>query len=244
MDLLIANLAERPDLGAMFAEFPDAWPEFMFHDTVSDLLFDRLLRDHPESQLIAVDPANPANPVARACAVPYRQAGALPARGYDHVILRGTADHGSPRGTVAAALEITVRPDMRGRGLSGRLLRALRTHLADLGYHELVAPVRPTGKHEHPHLPMARYIERLRPDGLPSDPWLRTHARCGATLAGVAATSMIVTAALDDWRAWTGLPFDTDGPVIVPSALVPVYCDLGQQVATYVEPNVWMRHRL
>ena len=254
MDLLITSLAERPDLVAVFDEFPNSWPEFMYHDIVSDVLFDQLLRAHPESNIIAIDPAQPSPPLARACAVPYSWPGdpddGLPSAGYDHVILSGTADQAAKpvqepaRGRLAAALEITVRPDRQGHGLSVVMLDALRRTLAVLGYTSLVAPVRPNRKHEYPNEPMDQYLRRLRPDGLPTDPWLRTHIRAGATLAGIAHTSMAVTAPLDDWRRWTGLPFDSDGPVIVPLALAPVRCDLTQGIATYVEPNVWVHHRL
>ena len=250
MDLLITSLAERPDLAAVFDEFPNSWPEFMYHDIVSEVLFDQLLSAHPESNIIAINPAHPSQPLARACAVPYSWPGdpadGLPAGGYDHVILHGSADQAANRlrGQVAAALEITVRPDRRGHGLSGVMLDALRRTLGKLGYTSLVAPVRPNRKHEYPTEPMAQYLRRIRPDGLPTDPWLRTHIRAGATFAGIAHTSMTVTAALDDWRRWTGLRFDSDGPVIVPLALSPVRCDLAAEIATYVEPNVWVHHRL
>ena len=42
----------------------------------------------------------------------------------------------------------------------------------------------------------------------------------------------------------TGLPFDVTGPVVVPGALVPVHCDVDQDHAVYVEPNVWVHHRI
>ncbi len=42
----------------------------------------------------------------------------------------------------------------------------------------------------------------------------------------------------------TGLPFDRSGPVIVPKALTPVHCDVEHDYAVYVEPNVWVRHKI
>jgi hypothetical protein len=91
---------------------------------------------------------------------------------------------------------------------------------------------------------MAEYVHRTREDGLPVDPWLRTHVRAGGAVAAVAPCSMTVTGTLAQWRAWTGLPFDTAGPVLVPKALVPVDCHLERGYASYVEPNVWVRHPL
>jgi GNAT superfamily N-acetyltransferase len=247
MELLIASLADRPDLAGVFDDFPDSWPEFMYHDNVSAALFQRLIEAHPATNIIAVDPVDPLRPVGRACAFPFTaELGALPGNGYDQVILSGAADliTGRARGPVAAAIEVTVAPRARGLGVSGRMLAALRTVLAGLGYQSLVVPVRPNRKHEHPYEPMPDYLRRVRPDGLPEDPWLRTHIRAGATIAGIAPTSMTVAAPLDEWRAWTGLPFDTDGDTIVPLALAPVRCDLARDIATYVEPNVWVHHPL
>ncbi|WP_218007070.1 hypothetical protein [Microtetraspora fusca] len=53
-----------------------------------------------------------------------------------------------------------------------------------------------------------------------------------------------MTDSLAQWRHWTGQPFDTDGPVVVPGALVPVHCSLAHDHAAYVEPNVWVHHPL
>ena len=250
MELSISSLAERGDLAAVFDEFPDSWPEFMYHDAISDQLFDLLVAAHPTSNLIAVDPADTARPIARACAFPFSWPGhpdaGLPPGGYDHVLLSGAADlvAGRSRGRIAAALEVTVRPDQRGLGRSGQMLAALRRTLTELGYDSLVVPVRPSEKHRYPDESMSTYLDRVRPDGLPADPWLRTHVRVGATIAGIAETSMTIAAPLPQWRRWTGLPFDVDGPVAVPLGLVPVHCDLARGIGTYVEPNVWVHHRL
>jgi len=91
---------------------------------------------------------------------------------------------------------------------------------------------------------MAEYAFLARDDGLPVDPWLRVHVRAGGEIVAVAPCSMTITGTLDQWRAWTGLPFDETGPVVVPYALTPVLCDVAHDHAAYIEPNVWVRHRL
>ena len=78
---------------------------------------------------------------------------------------------------------------------------------------------------------------------LPIDPWLRVHVRAGGRIDKVAPRSMVVPGTLEEWREWTGLPFDQTGPVAVPRALSPVHCDVEHGVAAYVEPNVWVVHR-
>ena len=42
----------------------------------------------------------------------------------------------------------------------------------------------------------------------------------------------------------TGLGFTESGPAIVPGALSPVHVSLEQDHAVYVEPNLWVHHRL
>jgi hypothetical protein len=55
---------------------------------------------------------------------------------------------------------------------------------------------------------------------------------------------MTVTGTLAQWREWTGLAFDAPGEVLVPGALLPLHCEPGHDFAVYVEPNVWVHHRL
>jgi hypothetical protein len=112
------------------------------------------------------------------------------------------------------------------------------------GHTSLVAPVRPNGKDADPATPMEEYARRVRVDGLPTDPWLRVHARLGATIVKVCPASMAIAGSLKQWREWTGLPFDQDGMITVPGALAPVHVSIAHDRAVYVEPNVWMRHDL
>ncbi|WP_067182374.1 acetyltransferase-like protein [Microtetraspora niveoalba] len=246
MDTIVTTLAERPELCAGLREMADDWPLFVLNDPVGWSHFGRLADTFPEFTFVATEGGEV---VARAYSVPFRLdapgRGELPAGGWDQVLMWAFSDHrrGVPPDTVSA-LEITVRPDLRGKGLSGTMLAAMRANTRSLGFASLVAPVRPNGKHREPATPMAEYARRTREDGLPVDPWLRTHARAGGVIVSVAPVSMAVAGSLDQWREWTGLPFDTDGWVEVPGALVPVHCVPEHGYATYAEPNVWVRHDL
>lgn len=91
---------------------------------------------------------------------------------------------------------------------------------------------------------MTHYAARQREDGLPWDPWLRTHIRAGGRVVGVCPASMTIGGCLGQWRTWTGLPFDSDGDVDVPGALTPVRVSQNHDHAVYVEPNVWIHHAL
>ena len=143
-----------------------------------------------------------------------------PRAGWDWVI-RAAHETRSAGATpnLVSALEITIQPDRRGAGLSATLLAAMCRNVARLGYTDLVAPVRPNAK-DDPAEPLAAYALRARDDGLPVDPWLRVHVRAGGRVLNLAPTSMTIPGTLAQWRAWTGLPFDTSGPVDVPGALV------------------------
>ena len=245
MDVTISTIAERPELIDGLWAMSDSWPEFMLHDPIGWSHFGRLPRTFADFTLIATDERGEV--AARAHSIPFRRAdnGTLPPNGWDQVLMQGFSDHlhGREPDTVSA-LDITIRSDLQGHGLSGILLGGLRNNAAERGFRELVAPVRPSAKHREPSTAMAEYAYRTREDGLPVDPWMRTHARAGAVVDSVAPTSMVITGSLEQWRAWTGLPFDTDGWVEVPGALVPVRCAARHDYAVYVEPNVWMRHKL
>ncbi len=141
-------------------------------------------------------------------------------------------------------MEITVPTDHQGTGLSGKMLAAMRNNAARLGFEHLVAPVRPNGKHLVPDVPIEEYAALVREDGLPQDPWLRVHVRAGGRIVGTSKRAMVIPGTLDEWRSWTGLPFDVSGPVVVPGALAPVQCSVEHDYAVYVEPGVWVHHRL
>lgn len=248
MDLEITTLAERPELQGAMWQMLDTWDEFVTNDPIGWAYIGRIVGELPEYVLVATDPEGKV--VARAFSVPLAMdvdgRRELPAGGWDQVMLWAFSDlrHGRRPDTVSA-IEITVATGRQGRGISGRMLAAMRDNARRLGFDEVIAPVRPSAKKDEPQTLIDEYAYRTRAsDGLPHDPWLRVHVRAGGVLEKVAHTSMTVTGSLDQWRRWTGLPFDTTGRVEVPGALVPVHCEAERGYAVYVEPNVWVRHRL
>lgn len=240
MDLRICVLADRPDLLDAGYDFDSPWPEFMRHDPVGNLYYN-LTEKFADCILVAEDEAGTV--VAQAYSAPFKSFGMdLFDDGWDGAIRRAvrTKLSGDTPDAISA-IEISVRPDLQGKGLSKVMLEAMRANAARLGFDELVAPVRPNGKAD-PSVPMSDYAFRVRDDGLPVDPWLRVHVRAGGRIERVAPRSMVIPGTLAEWREWTGLPFDTPGPVHVPKALAPVLVDLEHDHAVYVEPNVWVRH--
>ena len=243
--ITITTCAERPELIGRLDGLDSLWPPFMTHDPLGEALLGRVPHEFPQYCVVAT---HEGRVVARGLSVPF-DAGSpdreeTPARGWDGVLVWSFQDRHEGRSpTVASALEITVDRGHLGRGLSHRMLAALRDAAGRQGHGTLLAPVRPTEKHLRPRMPMDAYVRERRGDGLPADPWLRVHVRAGGVVEKIAPASMTIGGSLADWRRWTGLPFDRDGEVEVPGALVPVHCDTARDHAVYVEPNVWVRHR-
>lgn len=248
MDILTATVGQRPDLARLLHDFDD-WPPFMLQDPVASLYYDDPVEAYPEFVIVAVDRDQPDRLVAKGYSVPFTwdedPTESLPEDGWDAVILLAALDRfAGRRGNLVSALEISVRSDLQGTGLSGVMLAAMRDNAAWLGFAHLVAPVRPNGKHLHPDMSIRDYAALLRDDGLPADPWLRVHVRAGGTIVGVSPRAMTMAGTTAQWREWTGLPFDTTGAVTVPGALIPVQCDVAQDYAVYCEPCIWVHHRL
>ncbi|WHM36809.1 N-acetyltransferase [Streptomyces sp. BPTC-684] len=246
-DLTITTLADRPELIERVYDIENTWPAFIDGDTVANALLHRVAADFPEFCVMATD--QDGTPVARGLSIPFRfgvpQREELPDGGWDRVLTWAYNDKKAGlQVNTASALEIMIAPDRLGSGLSYRMLTAMREAVVKQGMETLVAPVRPNEKHLAPLSPMHEYIKLTRPDALPQDAWLRVHVRAGATIEKVAPASMVVAGSLAQWRTWTGLPFDKDGDVVVPGALVPVNCSVTHDRAVYVEPNVWVRHNL
>ncbi|MEU7555800.1 N-acetyltransferase [Streptomyces sp. NPDC044571] len=246
-DPRITTLAERPELVDRLWDMQDSWPEFSRHDPVGWLLYPRMVTELAPYVLVATDGDEV---IGRGFSVPFAQHtkgrdGVLPPRGWDQVLLWAFSDlrRGIAPDTVSA-IEISIAAGRQGEVLSGRMLSVMRENARARGFTEVVAPVRPSGKPAEPDTPIREYAYRTREDGLPYDPWLRVHVRAGGVIDSIAPFSMTITGTLPEWRAWTGLPFDTPGPVRAPGALTPVRCEPEQGYAVYVEPNVWVRHRL
>jgi GNAT superfamily N-acetyltransferase len=252
--LIVATFAQRPDLlkKVFGPEIQSAVPEFMRHDPVGALYYgEEQLDCYREFGLVAIDPAQPDQPVARAFSVPFafrdgtRGREELPDGGWDEVIRWADEDRRAGRPvTTVSALEIMVAPRLQRQGTSRLMLTALRANARRLGFADLHAPLRPTDKHREPVTPFADYVARQREDGLPHDSWVRTHIRAGARIIKIAPYSMVIAGRIAEWSRWTGMAFTLSGPAIVPGALSPIHVSLEQDHAVYAEPNLWVHHRL
>ena len=250
----VSTLRERPELRAqIFAdEFQAGWPEFAQHDPTACLYYgsDGLDR-YADFVLAAVDRDEPDRAIARGCSVPFAfrdgTAGRneLPDGGWDEVIRWADADwRAGRRATVVSALEILILPEYRGRGISQLMLQEMIANTWMRGFGDLYAPLRPSEKAREPHVPFADFIARRRPDGLPQDAWLRTHVRAGARIVKIAPHSMVIAGTVTEWSQWTGMRFERSGDYPIAEALSPLHVSCEQDHAVYVEPNLWVHHRV
>jgi GNAT superfamily N-acetyltransferase len=249
MGLEIFTLWERPDLRPLIfgSDLDLVWPEFMRHDPVAHLYFAPTMLDWFRDYAFVGIAGGKV--VARAFSVPFAfnidGRTELPDGGWDEVIRWAHDDWMTDRyPTALSALEISLLPEARGGGNSMAFLDAMKRRARARGLTEMFAPVRPIRKHLHPSMPMREYLDRVDADGLPVDPWLRTHVRAGATIAKIAPHSMTITGTIKDWSRWTGMSFDRTGEVTIPGGLVPLVVSLEHDYAVYVEPNVWVRYAL
>ena len=241
MSLRFFTSDERPELRALKDPLLAAWPRFMLEDEVSNRCWDLLYERYGAFQHFLVSEDDEL--VAEVNSVPVElDVDALPKRGWDEALERGTTGTGTP--TVVSAIQVLIAPGRQGQGLSRLCLERMRESTGAHGFEHLVAPVRPSWKDRYPLVPIDRYIRWTRRDGQLLDPWLRVHAALGAELVGPCRESMTITGSVADWEEWTGLLFPDGGDYVVRGALEPVHVDREADLGTYVEPNVWMHHRL
>jgi hypothetical protein len=127
-DLTISTFVQRPDLlSKVFGpEIQSAVPEFMRHDPTAGFYYrNKALEFFREFGLVAVDPAEPERPVARAFSVPFALRDGtegreeLPGGGWDTVICWADSDRRVERHqTAVSALEIMVAPRLQRHGIS------------------------------------------------------------------------------------------------------------------------------
>jgi hypothetical protein len=146
MDLDIAPVGDRLEL---YAELDGGWPEFMTKDPAGAFYYRYSDRFWPEFALLAVD-RDTGRAVSRAHSVPLAYDGditeGLPEGGWDWMCRTALHDRlGGVEPTMVSALKINIRSDLRGSGLSGLMLTAMRDNAARHGFIDLVAPVRLSG---------------------------------------------------------------------------------------------------
>jgi hypothetical protein len=241
----IVSSSERPDLSERASEATaDVWPEYNRHGDVLNEYWGELDEVFPDFQFVLYD-EEVDEVVAQAHSIPCGWDGTVAGlpQGIDGMIedaFRG-AGAGEPANALSAGA-IEIPPARQAKGLSRLMLEHMQKLAADHGLGALIAPVRPSWKERYPLAPIERYVYWTREDGLPFDPWIRTHVRLGGAILRPEPRSLRITGTVADWEAWVGLAFPESGEYVFPRGLATVAIDRDADVGGYWEPNVWMRH--
>jgi hypothetical protein len=145
---------------------------------------------------------------------------------------------------IASGLSVTVAPAWRGQHVSRVALEAMADLTRRHHLRRLIVPVRPVWKARYPITPMAEFARWRNEEGLPLDPWLRTHARLGAQIVAICDRSMTYGGSVAQWEEWGGLPLPASGDYVLPGLLSLLHIDRDTDLGVSIEPNVWMEHRL
>jgi GNAT superfamily N-acetyltransferase len=222
--------------------FREGWPEFIFHDAEVRRWWERRMKYFADWEFYLVSEDRL---IAGCWGVPIAWDGTvaeLPG-GFTDTLARSVTGYETdvvPNTFVLMAAAVVA--DQQGRGQAGQLITAIRDLAVSRGLPRVIAPLRPTLKVRYPLTPIETFMTWTRPDGLPLDPWLRTHVRLGATLLAPAPASQTVTGTVAEWESWTGMLFPTSGTYTIPDGLTTLEIDRSADTGTYVEPNIWLRH--
>ncbi|GAA0502213.1 hypothetical protein Ade02nite_37640 [Paractinoplanes deccanensis] len=240
----IVTRADHPELqDEAAAVFRERWPEFIFHDEVPKKYLGRVEEHFGHFDVMAL--GDDGAVLAGGWGVPLAWDGTvadLPS-GYDDALVRAVEGHEAGReATTLSFMAAAVGAAHDKRGLATAVLGELTRRAYGKGLSHVIAPLRPTGKHRYPTVPMAEYATWTRADGLSIDPWIRTHQRMGARVLGPAPSSMVIEGTVAEWESWTGMVFPVTDDYVVPDALNTVHIDVERDRGVYVEENLWVRH--
>jgi GNAT superfamily N-acetyltransferase len=244
MSVSIVTAAERPDLAERAdVETAAAMPEFMKHGDTTSKWWESLYERHADLQFVLYDEETD-EVLGEGNTVHCFWDGTVPGLpgGVDDVLEKAFTRKFEPN--TLCALYVSVIGAFQGRGLSRAALRAMGGFAVERGLGALIVPARPTWKSRYPLTPMDRYAFWTRADGLPFDPWIRTHVRLGADLLAVASESVRITGTVAEWEEWTGMLFPESADYVIPRGQVPLKVDREADAGLYVEPDVWLRHPL
>lgn len=224
-----------------------SWPEFMMHDPIADEHWHELFDRFEEYQFALWDEESD-RMAAMGNSLPFhweQSLEELPEQGWDWVFLKAIEDHKkNVTPNIQSAIQIAIHPEYQNQGLSSQLVKAMGDIGRSYGFKQLVAPVRPNQKSKYPLISIDDYIGWKTDEGLPFDAWLRVHVRVGGQIIKPCHEAMTIRGTLPEWEKWTGMKFPQSGEYIIPGALNPVKISLEANEGVYVEPNVWMVHRL
>lgn len=244
MTYSICSFAQKPEYRDEIDRLTrEVWPAYLLYGGQRhwQVLFDVF----PEFQLLLCDPEGRLLAVGHTVPLPWDGTLSDLPSSMDDILAR--ARHGrqiQEASSTLCAVAAMVEPERRGLNLSTVVISQMKVLARQYGCRTLIAPVRPTWKSRYPLTPMHRYVNWLRKDGTPLDPWIRVHWRLGARPLGLTSTRLTVEAKVEQWETWTGMVFPESGSYVIEGALQPLEIEREKNVGKYSDPNYWMEHPL
>src|SRR5207237_9816125 len=124
-------------------------------------------------------------------------------------------------------------------GLTRSMTEGIGPTAREHGLGERAAPLRPSWKERYPLAPIERYARWTREDGLPFDPWIRTHVRVGGEILKPEPQSMRISGTVVEWEEWTEMAFPESGEYVFPHGLSPLSGDRESALGRYFELTLW-----
>jgi hypothetical protein len=238
---------QNVDIGLWEELIVATWPSFMLHDTISLRYRDFFENNFKEFQF-AFKTTETSRIIAVGNCIPLlwnKDPVDLPEEGWDWAFEKGCNDFSSRnKPNALCALSASIHPEFQSKGLSKDILVTMKNLALKNNFKSLIVPVRPSMKSRYPLIPLEQYMHWKNEDGLPFDSWIRTHIKLGAYIIKTCKKSMRISGTVDEWTKWTGSKFPGSGRYIIPDALVPIQIDIRKNQGTYVEPSVWVIHKL
>lgn len=222
------------------------WPEFMQHDTVVNIYWQNLYENFIDFQFALLDDEEIIG-IGNTIPLNWQKSfPELPELGLDWALEKANIDFNKNnlKPNVLIGVQILINKKYQGKGISNEMLDIMKDLAIEKNLNSLALPVRPTLKHQYPLIPINEYIKWQRDDGLPFDPWIRVHIKSGGEITGICNRSMVISGTVTNWKKWTGKEFPGNGDYIIDGALNPVKIDIKENTGEYVEPNVWIIHKL
>jgi hypothetical protein len=225
----------------------EVWPEFMLHNQVANELWHELLDRFPDYQLALYDTEN-RRVAGMGNSFPLRwdePLQNLPESGWDWAFQEAVNHHKQGRSpNIHCAIQIILRADYQGQGLSTPMVNAVRSLTQSKGLEALIIPLRPSEKSKYPLTSLDDYVTWETEEGSTFDPWLRVHVRAGARVIKVCHGSKTIRGSRAQWEQWTQMKFPQSGQYVIDGALNPIEMNVEKEEGVYVEPNVWIVHEM
>lgn len=246
MNYKIVSLAERYDLFETQDKVCcEVWSEFMLHSPVADAYWMQFIEAFKDYQLLMME-RDDILAVINTVPIHFdKSLHELPDEGWDWGVRNSIATYQKGiKPNLLMGVQIVVNKNHQGKGLSALAVKEMANLARKKEFNNLVIAVRPSDKHHYPLIPIENYIKWQNENNLPFDNWLRVHAKAGGKIIKPCPKSMAIPGTISEWKAWTNMDFPGSGSFIIPGALNPISIDLEKELGLYIEPNVWICHKI